>query len=54
MVGSMILDTPTLDLITTLRVCLNCPLTIYGKNFGVDLVCLPLRNLDVILGMKWL
>ena len=25
-----------------------------GKDFGVDLVCLPLDQLDVILGMNWL
>ncbi|XP_050918753.1 uncharacterized protein LOC127136205 [Lathyrus oleraceus] len=52
--GNMIVDTLTLGTVTTLWVCQNCPLTIYGKNFGMDLVCLPLRNLDVILGMNWL
>ncbi|XP_050877291.1 uncharacterized protein LOC127081044 [Lathyrus oleraceus] len=40
--------------ILTLWVCLNYRLTIYGKSFGMDLMCLPLRNLDVILGMNWL
>ncbi|XP_050897858.1 uncharacterized protein LOC127104733 [Lathyrus oleraceus] len=54
MVGSMIVDTPTLDSVTTLWVFLNCPLTSYSRNFGMDLVCLPLRNLDVILEMNWL
>lgn len=54
MVRSMVVDTPTLVPITTLWVWLNCPLTIFGKNFGMDLVCLPLRNLDAILGMNWL
>lgn len=52
--GSMIVDTPTLGPITTLWVCLNCQLTIYGNNFLMDLVCLPLRNLDVILETNWL
>ena len=52
--GNMIVDTLTLGTVTTLWVCQNCPLTIYGKNFWMDLVCLPLRNLDVILGMNWL
>ncbi|XP_050896089.1 uncharacterized protein LOC127102801 [Lathyrus oleraceus] len=51
--GSMIIDTPTLGLILTLWVCLNCLLTIYGKSFGMDLMCLTLRDLDVILGMNW-
>ncbi|XP_050892992.1 uncharacterized protein LOC127098435 [Lathyrus oleraceus] len=49
---SMIIDTPTIGLVLTLWVCLNYPLTIYGKSFGMDLVCLCLRNLDVILGMN--
>ncbi|XP_050916345.1 uncharacterized protein LOC127131467 [Lathyrus oleraceus] len=54
MVGSMIVDTPTLRPMTTSVVCLNCPLTIYGNNFGMDLVCLSLNKLDVILGINWL
>ncbi|XP_050890823.1 uncharacterized protein LOC127096273 [Lathyrus oleraceus] len=37
MVGSMIVDTPTLGPITILWVSLNCPLSIYGKSFGMDL-----------------
>lgn len=49
---SMIVDTPILGPILTLWVCLNCPVTIYGKRFGMDLVCFTLRNLDVILGMN--
>lgn len=31
-----------------------CPLSIFGWDFGMDLVCLPLYQLDVILGMNWL
>ena len=50
----MIIDTPTLGPVTTSWVCLNFPLTIFGKNFGMDLVCLPFINLDIILGMNWL
>ncbi|XP_050920412.1 uncharacterized protein LOC127138049 [Lathyrus oleraceus] len=34
MSGSMVIDTPTNGLVTTSLVCLNCPLTIYGRNFG--------------------
>lgn len=50
--GSMIVDTPTIGMVLTLWVCLNCLLTIYGKSFCMDLVCLSLRNLNVILGMN--
>ncbi|XP_050892723.1 uncharacterized protein LOC127098223 [Lathyrus oleraceus] len=40
MVGSMIVDTLALGPIATSWFCLNCPLTIYGKDFGMDLVFL--------------
>ena len=39
---------------TTYFVCLKCPLSIFDRDFAVDLVCLLLRGLDVILGMNWL
>lgn len=54
MVRNMIFDTPTMGPVTTSLVCLNYPLTIYGKNFRMDLFCLPLNKLDVIFGMNWL
>lgn len=50
----MVVDTPTLGLVVTSWVCLNYTLIIYGKSFGMDLMCLPLRNIDVILRMNWL
>ena len=50
--GSMVIDTPTNGSVTTSLVCLNYPLTIYGRDFGIDLICLPLSQLDVILGMN--
>lgn len=43
-----------MGLVITSWVCLNYLLTIYGKNFGMDLGYLPLRNLGVILGMNLL
>lgn len=54
MVGSMVISTPTNGSVTTSLVCLKCPLTIVGKIFAMDLVCLQLIQLDVILGMNWL
>ena len=50
--GSMVIETPANGSVTTTRVCLKCPLTIYGKSFLMDLVCLPLHQIDVILGMN--
>ncbi|XP_050908915.1 uncharacterized protein LOC127122658 [Lathyrus oleraceus] len=52
--GSMVIDTSAMGSVTTLSVCLKCPLNIYDKDFEVDLVCLPLSQLDIILGMDWL
>src|SRR3954465_5957451 len=52
--GSMVIDTPASGSVTTSSACLNCPVDIFGREFGMDLVCLPLKELDVILGMNWL
>ena len=41
MKGSMVIDTPASGSVTTTCVCLKFPLTIYGKSFVMDLVCLP-------------
>ena len=54
MFGEMIIETPAKGSITTSLACLKCPLLIYDRDFIVDLICLPLRGLDVILGMNWL
>lgn len=51
---NMVLDTPYNDSVTTSLVCVNCPLTIYDRDFWIDLVCLPLSQLDFIMGMNWL
>nr|KYP33123.1 Gag polyprotein [Cajanus cajan] len=50
----LIVETPTGGSVSTSYVCLKCPLSIDGINFMVDLICLPLSQLDVILGMDWL
>ncbi|XP_050878125.1 uncharacterized protein LOC127081941 [Lathyrus oleraceus] len=50
----MVIETPAKGSVTTTSVCLNCPLIIFDKGFGIDLIFLPLENLDVILGMNWL
>src|SRR4051812_8204648 len=50
----MVIDTPASGSVTTSSACLNFPVNIFGREFGMDLVCLPLKQLDVILGMNWL
>ena len=52
--GEMIVDTPAKGSVTTSFVCAKCPLSIFDGDFVVDLICFPLRGLDVILGMNWL
>ena len=49
MSGNLVIDTPANGSVTTLLVCLSYPLTIYDRDFGIDFVCLPLSQLDVIL-----
>ena len=50
----MVVDSPAKGSVTTSFVCAKCPLSIFDRYFVIDLVCLPLRGLDVILGMNWL
>ncbi|XP_050878228.1 uncharacterized protein LOC127082047 [Lathyrus oleraceus] len=52
--GRMVIDTPANESVTTSLVCLNLHLTIYGRDFGINIVFLPLSQIDVILGMNWL
>ncbi|XP_058752730.1 uncharacterized protein LOC131625913 [Vicia villosa] len=50
----MVVDLPAKGSMATFLVCLNCPLSIFDKDFAVDLICFPLSGLDVILGMNLL
>jgi len=50
--GEMVVETPAKGSVTTSLVCLSCPLSMFGRDFEVDLVCLPLVGMDVILGMN--
>ena len=36
------------------RVYRNCPIVIQDRKFSVDLIALPFREFDLILGMDWL
>ncbi|MCI84132.1 cellular nucleic acid-binding protein, partial [Trifolium medium] len=50
--GRMKIDTPSSGSVITRLVCLNCPVTVFGRNFVMDLVCIPLSGIDVIFGMN--
>ncbi|XP_058733811.1 uncharacterized protein LOC131605479 [Vicia villosa] len=53
--GSMVIDTPAMGSVFTSFVCLNCPLSIFGRYFGIDLtVILPETGVkeDLFLSAK--
>jgi hypothetical protein len=52
MSGEMVVETPAKGSVTTSLVCLRCPLSMFDRDFEIDLVCLPLSGMDVILGMN--
>ena len=52
--GEMVVETPAKGSVTTSLVCLSCPVSMFGRDFEVDLVCLPLVGMNVIFGMNWL
>ena len=51
MKGSMVIDTPVSGSVTTSFVCRNCPIIIFGRGFTIDLVFLPLEQVNIILRM---
>ncbi|XP_052724005.1 uncharacterized protein LOC108318885 [Vigna angularis] len=50
----LVVATPTLGLVKTSTSCARCSVVVEGRQFKVNLICLPLQGLDVILGMDWL
>ncbi|GAU50683.1 hypothetical protein TSUD_410390 [Trifolium subterraneum] len=54
MSGCMNIETPASGSVITRLVCRNCPVFVFGRHFGMDLVCIPLSGIDVIFGMNWL
>jgi len=52
--GEMVVETPAKGSVTTSLVCLKCLFSMFGRDFEVDLVCLPLSGMDEIFGMNWL
>ncbi|XP_057452518.1 uncharacterized protein LOC130744344 [Lotus japonicus] len=50
----LVVTTPAADRLVTHTTCLQCLLIYEARKFFVNLVCLGLKELDVILGMNWL
>ncbi|XP_027357196.1 uncharacterized protein LOC113866572 [Abrus precatorius] len=51
---NVVVTTPTGKPVVTSWVYLECAMMVHGRKFEVDLICLPLLQLDVILGIYWL
>ena len=46
--GEMVVENPAKGSVTTSLVCLKCPLSMFGRDFEMDLVCLPLSGVVVL------
>ena len=47
-------STPASGLVRTSSLCARCPVEVEGRRYKVNLICLPLQELEEILGMDWL
>ena len=50
----LVVSTPASGLVRTSSLCARCPVEVEGRRYKVNLICLPLHELEVILGMDWL
>jgi hypothetical protein len=50
----MTVDVATGGRVTSKRVCQNCPVLVGSRTYNIDLICLPIKDIDVVLGMDWL
>ena len=50
----LVVTTPAAKTLTANTACLHCPVIVEGRKFFVNLICLPLKHLNIILGMDWL
>ncbi|XP_058775619.1 uncharacterized protein LOC131649895 [Vicia villosa] len=50
----MIISSATNDVVEAREICKECSITFNGRRFVIDLICLPLKKIDVVLGMDWL
>ncbi|XP_058726130.1 uncharacterized protein LOC131597449 [Vicia villosa] len=50
----MVISSATDDTVEARLICKDCSVSFNGRDFPIDLIFLPLKRLDVILGMDWL
>jgi len=44
-------STPASGLVRMSSLCARCPVEVEGRRYKVNLICLPMQDLEVILGM---
>jgi len=47
----LVVSTLVSGLVRTSSLCARCPVKVEGRRYKVNLICLPLQELEVILGM---
>ena len=47
-------STPVSGLVRASSLCARCPLEVKGRRSKVNLIRVPIKELEVILGMDWL
>ena len=50
----LMVSTPASGLVRASSLCARCSVEVEGQRYKVNLICLPLQELEVILGMDWL
>jgi len=48
------MSTSASGFVKTSSLCARCSVEVEGRRYKVNLICLPLQELEVILGMDWL
>jgi len=52
--SDLVVSIPASGLVRTSSLCARCPVEVEGHIYKVNLICLPLQELEVILGMDWI
>ncbi|XP_027933933.1 uncharacterized protein LOC114189540 [Vigna unguiculata] len=50
----LVVSTPASVLVRMSSLCFSLPMEVKGRRYKGNLICLPLQELEVILGMDWL
>nr|KYP41898.1 Retrotransposable element Tf2 [Cajanus cajan] len=49
----LLVSTPASASVIASELCVGCPVVVNEKKYKVNLICLPLVDIDIILGMDW-